>query len=351
MVRVKLNNLFYIGLVFICSTVISCDKKQKEQENKAVNVTTQKLSLGTEQKEEEYIGTVNSDLAVDVSFLVYGKIDKMYLQEGDYVQKGQLMASLDPSTLKNAHNLTLAALNQAKDAYNRMSAMYESKSIPEIQYVEYKTKLDQAKSSEAIALKNLNDGNLYAHQSGMISEKYVEAGANVVTGTPVYQIVDINMVKVKIAVPEKEISSIKKGMKCNVIVSALGNKSFEGVVVEKGVAANPISHTYDIKVQVNNADGQLLPGMVTKVYLNKGGEESLQLAIPLKSVQVDHTGKRYVWVKTAENKAEYREITLGKFVGNGVLVESGLKDGEYLITEGYQNISNGVEVIDNHSNN
>lgn len=324
-------------------SLASCRSKEEETETKTVAVEVQKLNYSNSAGSEEYIGTVESENTVDVSFLTIGTIERMYATEGQKVGKGQLLASLNMSSLKSTHDLAAATLKQAEDAYKRMTAMYESKSLPEVQYIDYSTKLEQAKATEAIARKNLADGSLYAPQSGVVSIKYVEPGASAMPGTPVYQIMDIGSVKIKVAVPENDISSIRVGSPCNLKISALGNESFNGVVVEKGVSANPISHTYDIKVKVDNSAGKLRPGMVCKAYLDNESEEGQgKIIVPLKSVQVDYSGKRFVWIKDKDDKAVYKEITLGKLQGNGVVVENGLNEGDELITEGYQNISEGV---------
>ena len=152
----------------------------------------------------------------------------------------------------------------------------------------------------------------------------------------------INTVKIKVAIPEKEISAVKLGQTCSVKISALNNQVFDGKIVEKGISAHPISHTYDIKVQVINKNIQIMPGMVCKAYLSNkdttGNADNL-IIIPLKSIQSDASGKHFVWLKDTQDKAVYREIIPGKLIGNGVIIEQGLQKGDILITEGYQNIS------------
>lgn len=165
-------------------------------------------------------------------------------------------------------------------------------------------------------------------------------------GAPIYNLVTINSVKVKIAIPENEISSIKVGETCRIKISALNDASFEGKITEKGISANPVSHTYDIKVRVNNTDLRIMPGMVCKAYLiNPATITSRRnIIIPLKAIQVDYSGKRFVWLKDEQNKAVYREISQGKLIGNGIVIEQGLREGDNLIVEGYQNISPGATV-------
>ncbi len=334
-----------IGILSFALILFSCSSKEEKNEVGAVPVTVLTIKSENRIYPQEYIGIVESENAVDVSFLVVGTIEQLYANEGQKISKGQLLGRLNTVSFKNAHDLTVASLKQAEDAFKRMSAMYKSKSLPEIQYIDAQTKLQQARSSEAIARKNLQDCNLYAPQSGVIGRRYLEPGANVMPGTPVYNIMDISSVKIKTAIPEGEISGIRTGSRSQVKISALNDETFEGQVIEKGVSANPVSHTYDIKIKINNTAGKIMPGMVCKTYLDNGNNsEKGSIIVPIKAVQVDFSGKRFVWLKDKQNKAFYREVTLGHLADNGVQIISGLQEGDQLITSGYQNISRGTLV-------
>ncbi|WEK38140.1 MAG: efflux RND transporter periplasmic adaptor subunit [Candidatus Pseudobacter hemicellulosilyticus] len=317
-----------------------------KEEKKAVLVKVQQLAIDSSLYQQEYVGTVDADNAVDVSFLVGGAIEQLFVSEGQRVSKGQLLGRLNTTSLKHAHELAVAALNQAEDAYKRLSAMYENNSLPEIQYMDIRSKLAQARASEAIARKSLQDCAIYAPQSGVTGKRYLEPGATVMPGTPVYSIMNISHVKVKVAIPEGEISSIRTGDPSVVRISALADRSYDGRVLEKGVSANPVSHTYDIKIRVANPGWGIMPGMVCRIYLGNTHEPAgNRIIVPVKAVQVDHSGKRFVWVRDQQGKAAYKEVTLGRLSGNGVQVTAGLAEGEELIIEGYQHISAGLPVL------
>lgn len=327
--------------------MISCSpKKSEEADLKSVPVKIQIIKYSDDIYQQEYIGTVEGENAVDISFQVNGNIEQLYAQEGQSVRKGQLLARLNTNSIESMYNAAKATLGQAQDAFNRLSLLYDNNSLPEIKYIEAKTQLEQARANEQIARKSLQDCNLYAPISGVVSQRYQEVGANIAPGAPIYNLVTINSVKIKIAIPENEISAIKIGEACRIKISALNDTEFEGKILEKGVSANPVSHTYDIKVQVNNSKSQIMPGMVCKAYLinPSGTSDQKSIIVPLKSVQVDFSGKRFVWLKDEQNKAIYREISQGKLMGNGVVIETGLHEGDNLIVDGYQNISPGVTV-------
>ncbi|MDD2437912.1 MAG: efflux RND transporter periplasmic adaptor subunit [Massilibacteroides sp.] len=345
--RLLLRRCMYI--LFIAG-LISCSPPKKESiDVKIIPVRLQEIMYSDNVYQQEYVGIVEGENSVNISFQVNGNIEQIYAQEGQSVHNGELLAKLNTSSIKSMYNAAKATLNQAQDAYDRLAILHNGNSLPEIKYIEAKTALEQAQASERIAYKNLQDCNLYAPFSGVISRRFQESGANVMPGAPIYNLVTINSVKIKVAIPENEISAIKVGEPCRVKISALENKSFEAKVVEKGISANPISHTYDIKVRVDNTDLRIMPGMVCKAYLinNRTTADKRNIIVPLKAVQVDYSGKHFVWIKDEQNKAVYREISQGKLMGNGIVIEQGLQEGDKLIIEGYQNISPGttVEVV------
>lgn len=339
----KKKNFSYFLFFLLCATSIfsSCKEKAKDENN----LTTCKVRIMTvghasDENRKEYVGTVESQNSVDVSFLSAGTVESLNFSEGQKVAKGQLMATLNTVTLKSAHNATLATLKQAQDACNRLEKMYESQSLPEIKLIDAKTKLEEAKSAEIMTRKSLSDSYLYAPQSGVISKKYGEKGMNVSAGTPVYTIIDIRNVNIGIPVPEGEISKFRIGQMCSVNVSALNNQNFTGQIVEKGVTANPLSHTYSVKVKIDNLQNRLMPGMVVKAYFADNADNlDNRILIPIKYVQLDYPNQRFVWVVSKDNKAVRKNVTLGNLLGNDVEVIEGLTSGERIITDGYQNIS------------
>jgi RND family efflux transporter MFP subunit len=281
-------------------------------------------------------------VSASVSFPVTGTIDKIYFSEGQKVKKGDLLAELNSYSLVNAHSAALATLKQAEDAMKRMQMLYDNKSLAEIKYVEVKTKLEKARSSEAIARKNMKDGHLMAPFSGLIGKRMAEVGENILPNESVFTILQINKVKIKIAVPEKEIGMIALGQNGTITVSALNNKSFQGKITERGVVADPISHTYNVRILVDNENGELLPGMVGNVSISNGSEDDI-LLVPANCVQIDSNGKEFVW-KVSEGIAVKTEVEVGRLLDGGVEVVDGLHGGEEIIKGGYQKVVEGIKV-------
>lgn len=334
----------YTGIFLSALIWISCSgKKDENQAIRAVPVKVVKVSESSYMNSRNYVGTVEAVSSSSLSFEVMGNVSKVFVTEGENVQKGKLLATLDKATLQNSYNASLASLKEAQDAYNRMKSLYDNGSLPEMKWVEVQSKLQQAVSMEQISRKSLKDAGLYAPFSGVISSKSIEPGMNVMPGIEVMQLADISTVNIKIAVPEKEISRVNKGQQAEVMVGALGDKLFTGVVSEKGIAANPLAHTYEVKIKLNNTSHELMPGMVCKVGVHSHETEA-GIVLPNHTVQLQPDGKKFVWV-VKDNAASQRMVNTGDLTAEGVIITAGLQPGDEVIVAGNQKVSEGTKIV------
>ena len=320
----------------------SCHEKKESTAPEVIRVETAVAGESNMSTSRNYSGTVEESSGTVASFTVPGTIQTMNVSAGDFVKKGQLIATVDASSLRNAYDISKAALAEAQDAYNRMKMLHDAGAIADIKWVEMEQTLKQAQSAEAIARKTLNDGTLYAPISGYVSEKFMDLGMTAAPGLPVVKIVNIDPVKVNISIPENEISSIPTAGEADITVSALGNKRFTGKITEKGVSANPITRAYDVKMTVDNPEGELLPGMICDVTLNTDST-SRSLTVPLDAVMLDSDNSHYVWLDSA-GYAIRRNVVTGALTDEGIVINSGIARGDTLIVKGQQKVSRNSRI-------
>lgn len=224
-----------------------------------------------------------------------------------------------------------------------MKELHDKGSLPDIKWVEAQSALDQARSAEHIAAKALADCNLYAPFSGVIADKSVERGQNVAPGSPVGRLVTVGELKVKVSVPETEIDGIALGQQATVSIAALGGRSYAGKVSEKGIVADPMSRSYDVKIRISNSDGKLMPGMVADVALTSGSPRATACVVPADVVMLDENNREFVWLAQG-GKAAKRFVTCGDYTPYGVTVASGLTAGDCIISAGQQKVSQGTRI-------
>ena len=326
--------------------ICSCTGK-KEQEAKApIRVKTEVASTATSVNGQTYVGMVEEQEATAVSFTGMGVVKRMLVNEGQAVGKGQLIAEMDDTQARNLLSGAEAQMTQANDALERFKMLHDAGSLPEVQWVEIQSKVAQAKSQLDVAKKNLADCRLVAPVSGIIGKKMIGAGETALPSQAVVSILDISSVKVKVAIPEAEIGGISGNTSSIIKVEAIGS-SFEGGRIEKGVQADALTHTYDIRINVANRERKLLPGMVASVSFGseKSEVKTEQLSMPVTAVQKKADGSLFVWTIEKDSTAHRTTITTGETLGNRIVVTTGISEGERIVTEGYQKLSENTKVI------
>jgi RND family efflux transporter MFP subunit len=337
-----MKRVHFMMAAMVLVALCSCGEKKQAVAEQTVRVKVQEIHPEAVNGEQGFSGTIEEASGASLSFASAGTIKRIYVDEGQIVRQGQLIAELDPTTLQNAYTISKTSLEQAQDTYNRMKELHDAGSLPEMQWIQIENQLKSATAQEAIARKSLSDTKLYAPFSGYISSKIAEIGQNASPGMPIVKLVKIGSVKVKISVPEDDIQRIAQHSSMKVVVPALGNREFEGQVKERGVSADPRSRTYEVKATIQNHDGQLLPGMICQVFTNYM-QGSTGVFVPANLVQLDSDNKTFVWVVNGE-RALKREIIIDGESAQGAKVSFGLVAGDKLIVAGQQKVSNGMKV-------
>lgn len=290
-----------------------------------------------------YVGVIEEENSAALSFPVAGTLTRLYADEGERIRKGDLLAELDPTSALQARDAAQAALEQARDACGRLQKLYDAKSLPEIQWIEAQTRLRQAEAAYGIAEKNLGNCKLYAPFSGVIGPRRMSVGETALPGVPVLTLLETARVKVRFSVPELEIASVKADSRVRVGVPALGDSLLDAGRLEKGTVANPAAHTYDVRAALPNGDGRLLPGMVCRVTVTPAGAVE-ELAVPVRAVQQSGDGSRFVW-RVEGDSVVRADVRTGRFVGNDVVIEQGIRPGDRIVVDGMQKIGQGSKVV------
>jgi len=347
---------------------VSCGKKQTEGVEETIRVVVEKATPTSDCNALPYVGVVEEESSTSVSFTGMAMLKTLTVSEGEPVRKGQLLAVIDETQARNALATAKASLDQALDARERMKLLHDNQSLPEIKWVEVQSQVSQAQSAYDMCKKNLEDCRIYAPVSGVVGSKIMGVGETVLPTEPVLTILSIDNVKVRVSIPEREIAAITPGTSTEITVDALQGETFQGGRIEKSVSADPLTHTYDIRIRVANAGRKLLPGMVARVKMRHGerivkSEESkllnqsdtnsnsslftlhssLSITLPVKAVQQSTDKTLFVWVPR-DGKAHRTPVTVGQAVGNRIVVESGIQEGDQVIVEGYQKLGEGTPI-------
>ncbi|WP_305047094.1 efflux RND transporter periplasmic adaptor subunit [Geoalkalibacter sp.] len=375
----------------------SGEPQTKEPDSAAVPVIVGKVQQVQELETISVSGTVSTpNASANLGFLVSGKVVFVGPREGEFVEKGQVLARIDPTDYTLSVNAAEAqaanaraamekamssarpelleqariALERAEDEHRRMKMLYDSKSLAPNDYLKYKAAFerarqeyeqakfggqredkalakatyDQAVAQLAIARKALSDATLLAPTSGYIAQRSIEPGDTAAAGRPVFEIVQMEPVEVNVGIPETDVHRVRIGQKAAITVPALPEKFFEGTVCLINVSADPNTRTYMARIAVENPERLLRVGMVAEAAIR--GDRTIALAtLPGEAVVRDPQGATQVFVYYPDQQRVYaKRVEIGAAAGRDIEIRSGLEGSELIVLAGQTRLRNGLLV-------
>ncbi|WP_418990893.1 efflux RND transporter periplasmic adaptor subunit [Alistipes sp.] len=289
----------------------------------------------TVQLTEEFTSEIEPYRENDITPAVAGvHIDRILVEVGDNVQKGQLVVSLDPTQ----YTQQLVQLKTVEDDYNRLRPVHEAGGISDQQIEQAKAQLDVQREVVANLKKNIEVRSPIA---GVVTARNYESG-DLFAQQPILHIMQIDPLKVVVNISEQYFPYVKVGMPVDLAVDIFPDKEFRGTVSLIYPALDPSTRTFKVEVKVPNASRTLRPGMYARTRFNMGHKEGV--LVPDVSVQKQvGTAERYVYV-VRDSVAERRSVEVGRQVGNRVDILSGVAPGERVATTALSKLYDGAPV-------
>jgi len=353
-----LRIILAVGLTMALS---ACSTGRKDQESTTSPIP---VKIGKPQPREDretvsVSGTVASpDEPSNVSFLVSGRVVSVGPREGDYVKKGQFLASIDPTDyrldLARAKALTDQAqvgYKRAEDEHRRMKMLYDSKSLAPNDYQKFKATYDsavqqyeQAVASEKLSRKHLTDATLISPVNGFISKRSVEPGQMASPGQSVFEIVQLDTVEINVGVPETDIHLVRVGQKAAVTLPGLPGESFEGSVRVINVSADSGTRTFMTRITVPNPKHTLRINMVAEARI-RGDRTVKMLMLPIEAIVRDPQGATIVYVYYPAQKRVYaRRVETDGLYGREIEIKRGLTEEDSVVLAGQERLRDGALV-------
>lgn len=291
-----------------------------------------------------FIKTQGSVEAVDnivISARTPGIISQVYVKEGDVVRKGQILAQIDDSIIKqNIEELKLS-LEHANTVYDRQKNLWDKKIGTEVQYLQAKNTRDGLERRLSAMNEQLDMSRIKTPIAGSVDEVTLKIGENAAPGVPAFRVVSNDKLKLKADVSEAYVTSVKKGSKAILIFPEL-DKTIEARVTFVGRTINELSRTFPVEIALTSNKQDLRPNMtgVLKVIFRTVPNA---ISVPINIVQ-ELNGEKVVYVAEMQGKnlvAKRKVIQIGGVYGNHAEVTSGLNAGDKLITVGFQGLDDG----------
>jgi membrane fusion protein, multidrug efflux system len=272
---------------------------------------------------------------------VGGEVRQIFVEEGDAVQAGQVLARLDGDRLRLTLAQTDANLRKLERDYKRTLELAEKGLVPKSTAENTKYDLDALRAGYDSARLELSYTEIRAPINGVISARKIKVGNTIGPNDPTFTVTDLDPLLAFVHVPEKEFRKIAPGQNAEVVIDALGSARFTGTISRISPTVDPQTGTFRARVEVPDATRTLKPGMFARVNIvYERRQQALQL--PRTSI-LDADGQQSVFV-VVNGKAEQRMIRTGLASGGWIEVLEGLEGGEQVVTIGQAGLKSGTLV-------
>ena len=276
-----------------------------------------------------------------------GILSKVYVKEGQYVKKGQMLAKIDDGGLSQQVTQLQIQAELAKTTFERQERLWNQKIGSEIQYLQAKSNYEAQQQAVNQLQQQIGKTIVRAPFSGTIDDVITDQGSVVVPGqSQLFRIVNLKDMYIETDVPERYIANITKGKLVRVEFPILG-KSIDTKVRQAGNFINPDNRTFKIEVAIPNKENTIIPNLTAKLKINDYSDDKAIL-IPQSIISENSEGQQYVYTITdkTDNKAMAQRVIIetGKTQDGYIEVLSGLENGIEIIQEGARSVKDGQEV-------
>ncbi len=345
MISVLKTKTSIVILLITIILLLACSETKKQTEQEIIPVRTIRVQTHDIVRTLEFTGTIQPWKKTNLGAQMPGTIRRIFVEPGDRVQKDDLLVQMDDAQLTQAR----VRYELAKLDYERMKPLLEEGSIAPSQFDKIKGAYDAAKAGYELTLENTR---IRAPFSGVISTKWMDEG-EVFTlmlgpaGSPtILTLIQTDRVKIRVNIPESELTHIRNGLTALVTVDILPGKTYHGVISRIDPAIDPASRTFQAEIKLNNTSGELRAGMFARAAVQTGNAQVV--AVP-RSVLIRQTGtNKFYGFVINQNTAERRRITPGQHIDDLIEIKDGLQAGEVVVIEGQYLLKNGtkVQIID-----
>ncbi len=359
---------WFITLSCLIILMVSCTSSDTGQEKTAVPVEVRKVEKGDIKQTLKFNGDIVAQYTVKVFSKVPDRITRFYVDEGDEVTKGDLIAEVEATQMNQAVRRVKAALAAAEaqlanvsDEYQRAERLFSENAMSKQQYDAIRTQheaaqsqVEQAKAGLASAQSSLKDASITAPISGIIGKRNYEEGDMASPQLPVVTIVQIDNVKMVFDATDKEFGKLKLGQPAQVEVTSYPDELFQGNIIKISPILDPITRLASIEILIPNPESKLKPGMFARTEVTIGLLED-KIIIPryaaivtttLKSIQgTDRVVKEYhVYTINDSSKAVQRSLGVEYVNHNYIAVNSGIEIGDKIVISGQNKLLDGTVV-------
>jgi RND family efflux transporter MFP subunit len=352
------NNFILVGkkTIIICLFALplfyACKEEKKEQnpfETADVipikTTTVQSLALTSNISAS---GLVTTENQADYGFKIGGVVSRIYVEEGQFFKKGQLLASLDDTEISAGLNQADLNLKKFERDYERANNLYKDSVYTLEQLQNTKTGLDIAKKQKDAVAFNARYAKIYATSDGFVARKIANEGEVVGSGSPILAINETtqnNNYLLKIGLTDKEWASTKIGQKAIVTLDGYPEKQFDAFVFRKSQAADVALGSFQVELKLDMKNSKPAVGMFGKAEIKAENAQDF-IIIPYDALIEADGNNAFVFI-VENNKVKRQPVTINKFENEKIFIKEGLKKTDQIVisNSAYLNEQSTIKII------
>lgn len=337
-----------VGAIGFIAYKLYSNKQKNAQEvaivsQKQSNVVVRATSVVSEDVADLFVvnGTFSAMQDLDVAAEMGGQVVKIYVKEGDRVSSGQVLAQIKADRTSVGLEQAQAVLNNAQNDLKRFENAYQTGGVTQQQLEQIRLQLANAQANYNSARISAGDTSVRSKINGIVSSKRIEEGAFVGAGTPLFNVVNIEALKLKVNVDEAQIPHLKVGDKVTILPS-VGKEAVEGKITFIAPKSNG-ALKFPVEIMVENKDKSLKAGMYASAKFASDSQTKAKTLIVPRSAFVGSVSQNRIF-KIVDNKAQMIMVKSGRNYGDKVEILEGLSAGDQIVISGQINLDNGTPV-------
>jgi membrane fusion protein (multidrug efflux system) len=338
--------LIYLILITLISLDFGCGSDAEseaadDEESVAIPIETSIVDIGDIPALFSGTASLEAENEATVVAKVSGVVKKLFVEEGDFVKQGKVLAKLDDEQFLFRRNQARANLDKLSNEYNRNKELFEKNLISADTFDKIKYEHQAQKAAYDLATLELNYTEIRAPINGVISERFIKVGNMISVNQPTYRITDFDPLNAILFVPERHMSKLVKGQPVELTVDALPEKIFTGHIERISPVVDPSSGTFKVTVEVKDPRRTLKPGMFGRVDITYDVHKHT-LLIPKEAVLTED--KESAVFVVHDSLAFRKIVTAGYTNATHLEIKSGLKKGDTVVTIGHTSLKDSAKV-------
>ena len=331
-------------LTLLFSACSNTNEPQQDNQQGPEEVTTVRAEKNTYHPWLSYGGTAYAYKEANLGTALPGRVEKIHFQEGDFVEEGTLLVDLSAELYAQA----LAEKNTLEKDFERISRLREKGSVTQQKYDHVKAKYEAAKAKARMMRKNCR---IRAPFDGTIVDYLVKEGENFLFSpslkagyshtSGILQLMQLDRIKIKADVSEKELFRIEEGQQCQVAFDAMPDTTLKGTVTHIEPILSTSTHTATVEVTVNNPENLVKPGMYASIRIRM--PETTNVFVPLNAIyRQEGTGNDYVFV--VEDSRAVKKPIKKLYNRNTQVAVEGIRENKQVVVHGKNKLNDGDPV-------